>query len=400
MATITARTRKDGSVGYTAQIRITREGSPIHQESKTLSSYAAAKKWAALREVELEDPTALVRAQVGETKLRELIRWYINEFREVGRWGRTKQTTLEFLERHRIGEVDALRLTVPTLVEHIRARRANGAGPATAGNDLTWIGCVLKAAHSVKGLPINPRVVEDARNACRELRLVGKSHQRDRTPTYEELVALDRYFEHSARRGREKVPMRDIVWFAIYSTRRQEELTELRRSDNDTERKLGIVRDAKHPTAKEGNHRAFRYTPEAWEIMARQPVRKDEDRIFPHNPKTIGERFRRACKVLGIKNLRFHDLRHEGTTRLFEQGLTIPDGAAHTLHTSWAVLQRYTHLVNRGRLYHAPFLRPTETLPSADRSVRRDRSRSRATGSSGHRVEIPGTGESSKVPAA
>ena len=400
MATITARTRKDGSVGYTAQIRITREGNPIHQESKTLSSYAAAKKWAALREVELEDPTALARATAGSAKLRELIRWYINEFRDVGRWGRTKQTTLEFLERHRIGEADSLRLTVPILVDHIKARRADGAGPATAGNDLTWIGCVLKAAQSVKGLPINPRIIEDARNACRELRLVRKSNQRDRTPTYDELEALDRYFEQSARRGREKIPMRDIMWFAIYSTRRQEELTEIRRSDNDSERKLGVVRDAKHPTAKEGNHRSFRYTPQAWEIMARQPVRKDADRIFPYNPRTIGERFRRACKVLGIKNLRFHDLRHEGTTRLFEQGLTIPDGAAHTLHTSWAVLQRYTHLVKRGRLYHAPFLGSTGPSPSADRSVQRGRSRSRAAGSSARPVETPCTGASSKARAA
>jgi integrase len=378
MATITARLRKDGSIGYTAQIRITREGKPIHQESKTLSSRAAAGRWATFREAELEDPTAFVRAAAKGTRLRDLIRWYLNEFQAIGKWGRTKQTTLEFLERHKIGEADALLLTVPILVDHIRARRAQGTGPATAGNDLTWIRCVLRAARSVKGLPVKPQLVEEARNACRELRLIRRSGQRDRTPTYEELEALDRHFEQSERRGYETIPMRQIIWFAIYSTRREEEITLLRRSDNESDRKLGMVRDAKHPTDKDGNHRTFRYTPEAWAIMESQPIQQDEDRIFPYNCKTIGERFRRACRLLEIENLHFHDLRHEGTTRLFEQGLAIPEVAAHTLHTSWSVLQRYTHLTKRGRLFNAPFL--TVSSRSSDRSTQRRKSRANGSG--------------------
>jgi len=56
MATIRARQRADGSVGYTAYIRIHRDKQIVHQEAKTFSRRAAAEKWAKSREVELEDP--------------------------------------------------------------------------------------------------------------------------------------------------------------------------------------------------------------------------------------------------------------------------------------------------------------------------------------------------------
>lgn len=51
-----------------------------------------------------------------------------------------------------------------------------------------------------------------------------------------------------------------------------------------------------------------------------------------------------ACKMLGIEDLHFHDLRHEAASRLAELGWTIPQMAAVTGHRTWATLQRYTHL--------------------------------------------------------
>ena len=75
-----------------------------------------------------------------------MIRWYITAFRSLTPWSRTKQTTLEYLERHEIGKIDALDLGAAALVVHVRARRAGGVAASTAGNDLTWIGCVLRAA--------------------------------------------------------------------------------------------------------------------------------------------------------------------------------------------------------------------------------------------------------------
>jgi hypothetical protein len=117
-----------------------------------------------------------------------------------------------------------LQLTTAILIDHIRNRRASGAGPATAGNDLTWIGCVLKAAKSVQGLPVEPRIVEEARTACRELRLIGKAKRRDRRPTDEELATLFDFF--GRRDQRSDIPMCDITEFAIESSRREAEITQ------------------------------------------------------------------------------------------------------------------------------------------------------------------------------
>lgn len=340
MATILPRRRADGTVGYMATIRLHNDKKVVHRESKTFSRRAAAEKWARAREVELEDPTALLRAQEGDITLASLIRWYIDSFQNVSNWQRTKQCQLEFLEKHPIGQVDAVKLTSRVLVNHARSRRANGAAPATVSNDLTWIGVVLRAAKSVKGAPVVPAIVEEARTACRELRLIGKSRRRDRRPTHEELTKLVDYFKRRDRRA--QIPMLDVLWFAIHSARRESEICRLEWPDNDVKARTGLVRDAKHPTAKEGNHRRFKYTPEAWAIVERQP--KTSEYIFPYQPKSVCDAFTRACHILGIKDLRFHDMRHEATSRLFERGYQIHEVSQFTLHESWNELKRYTNL--------------------------------------------------------
>lgn len=60
--------------------------------------------------------------------------------------------------------------------------------------------------------------------------------------------------------------------------------------------------------------------------------------------ESVGASFERACQRLGIEDLRFHDLRHEGICRLFERGLSIPEVAMISGHMSWSTLKRYTHL--------------------------------------------------------
>ncbi|WP_455284223.1 site-specific integrase [Cupriavidus necator] len=54
--------------------------------------------------------------------------------------------------------------------------------------------------------------------------------------------------------------------------------------------------------------------------------------------------FDRTVKRAGLKNFRFHDLRHEATSRLFEKGLSEMQVAKITGHTDIRMLARYTHL--------------------------------------------------------
>src|SRR6185437_3243458 len=340
MATIRARRQADGTTRYTAIVRIRKGKTVIHQECKTFALRTAATSWARHREVELENPAARRTQHAASITLAELIRWYVETFETISKWQRSKQSHLEFLERHSIGQVNVLELTSGILVKHVQTRRAEGAGPATAINDLVWIGVVLRAAKSVKELPVRPEIVQQARSACRELRLIAKPRQRTRRPTVEELTRLRAFF--TSRDARAEIPMVDIMDFAIASARREAEICRLEWRDNDPAVRTGLVRDAKHPTSKDGNHRRFKYTAEAWAIVERQP--QTSDYIFPYDPRSVGAAFTRATRLLGISDLRFHDLRHEATSRLFERGYQIHEVAQFTLHDSWNELKRYANL--------------------------------------------------------
>ena len=94
----------------------------------------------------------------GKLTLSSLIKWYRETFRPLANWGRNKEESLKRLEKDPIGGEDALTLDGPRLVEFIKRRRIGGAGPSTAGNELTWIGVVLRAAKNVDRKPSLPRL--------------------------------------------------------------------------------------------------------------------------------------------------------------------------------------------------------------------------------------------------
>jgi integrase len=146
--------------------------------------------------------------------------------------------------------------------------------------------------------------------------------------------------------GRRKgvAPMQKIVVFAIFSTRRQEEITLIRW--NDLEAGRIMVREMKHPGDKKGNDTWCDLTPEAERVIHSMP--KVAAEIFPVTTDAISASFTRACQLLGIVDLHFHDLRHDGISRLFEMGRTIPQVAVVSGHRSWQSLRRYSHLRQSG----------------------------------------------------
>ena len=149
------------------------------------------------------------------------------------------------------------------------------------------------------------------------------------------------------------LPMQKIVPFAIFSTRRQEEITRIRWDDyeaaHDNNPARILVRDMKHPGDKTGNNVWCELTPEAAAYIESMPRVADE--IFPYSTDAISAAFTRASKMLVIDNLHFHDLRHEGISRLFEMGRTIPQAASVSGHRSWSSLKRYEHIRRFGDKY-------------------------------------------------
>lgn len=352
MASITKRTKLNGSTVYKADIRIKQKGAIVHRESKTFSALKDAKRWATLRENELHSLDGLKRAKANGVTVAKIINWYVKEYQDTQEFGRSKLRHLKQLAKFDLGEVALIDLTPAILIDHIKSRR-NGmidsitkeqckpVTAATANNDLIWIRVAFKTARPhFPDYPINLQVIDDAAEHCRANRLISKPKARDRRPTDNEMEILTNYF--SSRDKRASIPMVDIIWFAVHSSRREGEICNLLWSDNHDNDQTGLVRDAKHPTSKEGNHRTFKYTRQAWDIMERQP--KTDKRIFPYNAKSVSAAFTRACHACGIEDLRFHDLRHEGVSRLFEAGYSIVEVQLFSLHESWSSLKRYTNL--------------------------------------------------------
>lgn len=66
--------------------------------------------------------------------------------------------------------------------------------------------------------------------------------------------------------------------------------------------------------------------------------------MFPMNAGSLEQVWRRLLIRAGISGLRFHDLRHEGVSRLFERGLNVIQVSSISGHKELRMLKRYAHL--------------------------------------------------------
>jgi len=342
MATITVRKRKDGAASYTAQVRIWKQGKTVYTESETFSKKAMAKAWADRRETELKEPGALEKVRHRGIRVGQVLEWYRDDFDGRSKFGRTKLSSINYLINHpTLADLDALELTSGQVVAHVQARRSEGTGGATVANDLIWLRNAFRAVKIGRNLPLSLEPIDDASYLCRKEKLIERPKKRERRPS---LPELDKLIEHFSRSMAGSIPMVEITLFALFSSRRQDEICRILWDDVDEERKRVLVRDMKHPRDKIDT---WVFIPDrAWEVLMRQP--KTDSRIFPYNGKSVSSSFTRACKLLGIDDLRFHDLRHECASWLFEQGYDIPRAAGVTGHRSWSSLQRYTHIHEQG----------------------------------------------------
>jgi integrase len=206
---------------------------------------------------------------------------------------------------------------------------------------------VFKVAQAAWGFPLVKQQIEDAKIVLKKLGTTAKSAERSRRPTMDELDRLLEYFKAVEARQPGGVPMCALIVFSIFSGRRQGETCRILWGDLEPGRIL--VRQMKDPEKKITNNVYCDLTPEAQRIIDAQP--RVGDRIFPYTASSVSTIFSRACTFLEIDDLRFHDLRHEAASRLFEMGWTIPHVAAVTGHVTWQSLQRYSHVRQTGDKY-------------------------------------------------
>jgi len=342
MGTIVTRKRGDGSPAYVAQILLKRKGEIVHREAKTFDRKQAAKAWLSRRESELAKPGGLEKVE--DPTLAAVIDRYIAESKKA--IGRTKAQVLRTIKDYDIADMKCSAIGSAEIVGFAQSLKVQ---PSTVQNYLSHLGAIFAVAKPAWKFPLDRQAMKDAMVVTKRMGITAKSKGRDRRPSLDELDKLMSHFGTVKKRRPRSGPMQKIVAFAIFSTRRQEEITTIKWADFDEAHSRVLVRDMKHPGDKEGNDTWCDLTPEAVRIIKSMPKVREE--IFPYSTDAIGAAFTRAGKVLGIDDLHFHDLRHDGISRLLEMGRTIPQVASVSGHRSWSSLQRYTHLKQTGDKY-------------------------------------------------
>lgn len=339
MGTILARKRKDGTMGYTAVVRVKRSGKVIHSQTQTFDREQAAKAWLKLRETELAVPGALEKTE--DPTLAKVIEKYNKD--TMRPHGKTKDQVLRSIKDSSLGEMLCSEIKSHTLVDWLQEMTSQ---PQTRSNYLSHLASVFSVARPAWGYPLEKKQIDDARVVADRLGLISRSKQRTRRPTLAELDKLMAHYTVYEKKRTNAIPMTSLILFSIYATRRQEETCRMVVEDLDVAQSEIIVRDMKNPGEKIGNDVLTMLPPEALLLIQQRTVTKG--RIWPVNAESVSSSFTRACQILGIDDLHFHDLRHEGISRLFEMGWNIPRVAGVSGHRSWKSLQRYTHMKQTG----------------------------------------------------
>lgn len=362
MGSVTKRKTADGTIRYRGLIRIDRDGYPAFSQSKTFSKKALAEAWIKKREAEIEsNPEIMLKREAKSMRFKDVIIKYIDELGD--QFGRTHNRSLMLISKLPIAakQISNLRREDYTAFADGRlSGKYEGLSPitpATLNGDIMGIRSVLKQAKLAWGFDVNLAEFEDAVLGLRHSRKVAASIKRSRTPTSDELQSLTNHFYAKWKKGKAAYPMHLIMWLAIYTARRQAELTRMRLDDfNDG---WWLIRNAKNPRGSMGNHINTKVTDKALPVIeaimsdgVRDTMRRgnkhwDSELLLPLAGFMISKHFTEACKLLTIDDLCFHDLRHEAATRLAEQRFTVPEMQQVTGHDSWSSLQRYVNVTPR-----------------------------------------------------
>ncbi len=347
---IVERKNKKDISSFTAQVRVRNNGKLVFSEAKTFPRKEAAKTWLLNRSeilgTEKGIQTAL-RPRENDPTIDLVIQRYMDEQKKIGD---TKRGCLKIMQNAAFAELRCSQIRSDDIVGFAKGLNVE---PSTIGNYLSHLASVFKVARPAWGYQLDYQVIEDARIVTKHFGVTSRSKSRSRRPTLAELDTLMAYFSQREQREPRVLPMTEITYFALFSNRRQAEITRLKFAEFDETYGEIMVRDMKHPGEKIGNDVMTKLPQEALNcVLARKTSRKQRDGlVFPFDSGTISRAFTDACAMLGIKDLHFHDLRHEGISRLFEMGWAIPNVAQVSGHRSWSSLKRYTHLRQDGDKY-------------------------------------------------
>lgn len=313
--------RKKGDRQWHVQIR--KSGYPV--QTKTFTTRSDADKWATIIESEMERGVFVSRTEAEATPLSDVIDRYRREVLPSKRGAASDESRLKTLETH-FGVYKLAGIT-STAVAKFRDERLKSVGPQSVIHEINLLNRVLKAATMDWGIAL-PGGLPTA-----QVRKPTKPRGRDRRVSQDELDAI---LEHS-----ESAELATIIALAVETAMRRGELAALTWADIDLKKCIAHL-----PKTKTDTPRSVPLSKAAVAALKQHPRSIGVNKVFRLQAESISQAFERACEPhrANLIDLRFHDLRHEATSRLFEKGLNVMEVATITGHKTLDMLKRYTHL--------------------------------------------------------
>lgn len=308
-----AKPRQLPSGRWNVQVR--RKGcKPI---SKSFRTKAAAEAWTRETENALDRGSHVDLSAAAALTVAQLLTRYEREITPRKRSANKERSRLrrlsESLGAHSLAALSAAHVVA------FADERLKSVVSDTVRKELGTLGHAISIAMKLWKIHLPSNPVDGARDVLESTRTLRAGVRRNRRLRYGELRRL---LKVSSRAHR-------ALWvWLIESAMRRGELSAMRR-----EHRRGDI--LLIPQTKTDMPRTI-------------PVMRHMARVWPALPfgmtaDAITRALARACARAGLVRLRVHDLRHEATSRLFEKGLTLPEVATITGHSSWSSLQRYTH---------------------------------------------------------
>lgn len=319
------------------QAIIRRDGYPY--QSKTFDTKAEAEAWAAIIESEMTRGVFVERKEAEQTTLDEALDRYEREVTLAKKGAPQERLRIRAWKRDPLALRSLASIRGADIATWRDRRLAGGASPTTVRNDLALLSHLFTVATKEWGL-------ESLSNPVQKVKIPAAAPARDRRldsrPDENGKTEVDRLLGACDAGPHWLGPM---VRLALATAMRQGELLALDWGLIDLERRVARLQETKNDRSRRDRTkgRDVPLSSEAIRVLRAMP-RNIDGRLFSIGTMTVVHAFQRACKRAGITGLRFHDLRHEATSRLFEKGLNPMEVSSVTGHKTLQMLKRYTHL--------------------------------------------------------
>lgn len=136
------------------------------------------------------------------------------------------------------------------------------------------------------------------------------------------------------------------IEIAVESGMRQGEIHRLKWSDIDQESNIiTLMRKDKQSIGGRKKHRIPLFKGVREVLLRSRNSFGQEDSLFSvKRASSISDKFAKLTKKVGIEGLRFHDLRHEAISRMFEKGMRVEQVRLVSGHATLDQLSRYVNL--------------------------------------------------------